>query len=159
MYNFLDIFMVKLNGGLMATCQTPLHQRLTICLSNIVIHRLHDFDVGRHRHRHFEMSAKPTPTPTSNRHHKILVYLAYFSFFFSVKISNFLFKNKIFDAFQGLVYFYTQTDGYILHSVRQIPLKMWEILNFICLKKSEKSRFENKMSADTDTKTDMSVNH
>ena len=44
----------------------------------IVIHRLHDFDVGRHRHRHFEMSAKPTPTPTSNRHHKMLVYFAYF---------------------------------------------------------------------------------
>ena len=110
------------------SCQKFSHYKF-----RLVIHRLHDFDVGRHRHRHFEMSAKPTPTPTSNRHHKILDILVYFYFFFStnnVTIRKFLFKNTIFDAFQGLVYFYTQTDDYIFHSVGKIPLKMWKILNF-----------------------------
>ena len=72
-------------------CEYPVHEAAKIGAvklmefilrtSFVVIHRLHDFDVGRHRHRHFEMSAKPTPTPTSNRHHKILVYFTYFSFF------------------------------------------------------------------------------
>ena len=105
---------------------------------------------NRHRHRHQTDIIK------------FWYILHIFHFFFqycNVTLRKFWFKNKIFDAFQGLVYFYKQTGGYIFHSVEQIPKKCGKFEFSYVTKSRKKVGLKKQISADTDTKTDMSVNH